>query len=152
MGVVLWGGFLWRWIDELNQYSVCWQPWKYIQYFCRKYIFYLHSKQIHIQNRTWSVHTWKISSFVDASYNEKMKVLVTQSCPTLCDPTESSLPGSSVHGIFQLRILEWVAIPFSRGSSWPRDRTRVSCIAGRFFTVWATRSGKMFGDMICTGK
>ena len=64
---------------------------------------------------------------------------VVQSCPTLCDPIDSSLPGSSVHGIFQARILEWVAIFFSRGSSWPRDRTQVSCIAGRCFTVWATR-------------
>ena len=48
-------------------------------------------------------------------------------------------PGSSVHGIFQARILEWVAISFSRGSSWPRDWTQVSHIAGRLFTVWATR-------------
>ena len=64
-------------------------------------------------------------------------VLVAQSCPTLCDPTECSLPGSSVHGILQARILEWVAIPFSRVSSWPRDQTQVSCIAGRFFTTWA---------------
>ena len=48
-------------------------------------------------------------------------------------------PGSSVHGILQARILEWVAIPFSGGSSWSRDQTRVSCIAGRFFTVWASR-------------
>ena len=45
----------------------------------------------------------------------------------------------SVHGILQARILEWAAIPFSRGSSWPRDQTRVSCTAGRFFTIWATR-------------
>ena len=50
-----------------------------------------------------------------------------------------SLPGSSVHGISQGRILEWVAVYLSRGSSRPRDRTHVSCIAGRFFTVWATR-------------
>ena len=49
-----------------------------------------------------------------------------------------SPPGSSVHGILQARILEWVAIPFSRGSSWPRDQTKVFCIAGRVFTVWAT--------------
>ena len=49
-------------------------------------------------------------------------------------PMDSSLPGSSVHGILQARILEWVAIPFSRGSSQPRDRTQVSCIAGEFFT------------------
>ena len=50
-----------------------------------------------------------------------------------------SLPGSSVHGIFQARVLEWVAISFSRGSSRPRDQTQVSRIAGRHFTLWATR-------------
>ena len=66
-------------------------------------------------------------------------VWVTQLCPTLCNPINCSLPGSSVHGILQARILEWVAMPFSRGSSQPRDRTQVSCMAGGFFTVWATR-------------
>ena len=55
-------------------------------------------------------------------------MLVVQSCPTLCDPMDYSLPGSFVHGILQAKILEWTAIPFYRGSSWPRDRTRVSCI------------------------
>ena len=69
----------------------------------------------------------------------KVKVLVAQLCPTLCDPMDSSLPGSSVHGILQARILEWVAIPFSRESSWPRDWTRVSRASGRFFTVWVAR-------------
>ena len=64
---------------------------------------------------------------------------VTQSCPTLCDPMDCSLPHSSVHGIFQARVLEWVAISFSRGSSQPRDRTWVSHIVGRRFTIWATR-------------
>ena len=64
---------------------------------------------------------------------------VTQSCPTLCDPMDCSLPGFSIHGIFQARILEWVAISFSRGSSQPRDRTLVSHIAGRRFTLWAIR-------------
>ena len=64
-------------------------------------------------------------------------VLVAQLCPTLWKPTECSPQGSSVHGILQARILEWIAIPFSRGFSWPRDWTLVSCIAGRFFTVWA---------------
>ena len=54
-------------------------------------------------------------------------------------PELYGLPVPSVHGILQARILEWVAIPFSRGSSWPRDWTQVSCIAGGFFTVWATR-------------
>ena len=54
-------------------------------------------------------------------------------------PWTYSLPGSSLHGILQARILEWIAVPFSRGSFWPRDWTWVSCIAGRFFTIWATR-------------
>ena len=63
---------------------------------------------------------------------------ITQSCPTLCNPVDCSLPGSSDHGIFQARVLEWVAISFSRGSSQPRDRTQVFCIASRLFTVWAT--------------
>ena len=62
-----------------------------------------------------------------------------QLCLTLCDPMDSSLPGSSVHGIFQARVLEWVTMSFSRGSSWPRDWTQVSCTAGRHFTLWATR-------------
>ena len=62
-------------------------------------------------------------------------LLVTQSCPTLCDPMDCSLPGSSVYGILQARILAWVAISFSRGSSGPRYWTWVSCIAGRFFAV-----------------
>ena len=64
---------------------------------------------------------------------------VVQSCPALCDPMDCSLPGSSVHGVFQAIVLEWIAISFSRGSSQPRDWTRVSCISGRFVTVWATR-------------
>ena len=58
-----------------------------------------------------------------------------QSCLMLCDPMDCSPPGSSVHGILQARILERVAMPSSRGSSWPRDQTWVSCIAGRFFTA-----------------
>ena len=62
-------------------------------------------------------------------------VLVTQLCLTLCDPMDYIPPGSSVHGILQARILEEVAIPFSRGSSQSRDPTRVSCIAGKFITV-----------------
>ena len=59
---------------------------------------------------------------------------VAQSCPTLCDPMDCSLPGSSIHGIFQARVLEWVAISFSRRSSQPRDRTHISRLAGRCFT------------------
>ena len=69
-------------------------------------------------------------------------VSVAQSCLTLRDPMDCSPPGSSVHGIFQARILEWVVIPFSRFSQ-PRNQTQVSCIAGRFFTIWATRGVKV---------
>ena len=64
---------------------------------------------------------------------------VARLCPTLCDPMDSSLPGSSIHGIFQARVLKWLAISFSRGSSWPRDWTQVSCIASRCVTIWAPR-------------
>ena len=65
--------------------------------------------------------------------------LVAQSCLTLCDPMDCSPPGSSVRGILQARILEWVAVPFSRISSQTMDRTRVSRTAGESFMDWATR-------------
>ena len=61
--------------------------------------------------------------------------LVTESCLTLCHPMDCSPSGSSVHGIFQARILKWVAISSSRGFSWPRNQTCISCIAGWFFTA-----------------
>ena len=67
------------------------------------------------------------------------KVKVAQSSPTLCDPMDDTPQCSSVYGLLQVIILEWVAISFSRGSSWPRNWTQVSCIIGRFFTMWATR-------------
>ena len=79
-------------------------------------------------------------------------VLVAQLWPTLGDPMGCSPPGSSVHGIFKARILELDAIPFSRGSSWCRDWTRVSSIADRFFTTWATREAslKLLRMAFCT--
>ena len=107
---------------------------------------------------TWMDHSWNCAAVQDSftlillpcfltSQNircVKGKVLVTQSCPTLCDPMDYSLTGSSVHRIFRARILEWVAIPFSSGSSRPRDQTWVSCIADRRFTIWATREAIRF--------
>ena len=72
----------------------------------------------------------------------KMKVLVAQCGLTLCDPMDYSSPGSSTHGIFQARILEWVAVSFSRGYSTPRNWTQAPRIAGRFFTIWATRESQ----------
>ena len=69
--------------------------------------------------------------------------LVTQSCPTLCDPMDCGPPGSSVHGILQARILERVAMPSSRGSFQSKDRTQVAFTAGRFFTIWTTKEASL---------
>ena len=70
---------------------------------------------------------------------QRGEVKVSQLCLTLCDPMDYK-----VCGILQARIPEWVAFPFSRGSSQPRDQTRVSCIAGGFFTSWATREAQEY--------
>ena len=75
--------------------------------------------------------TWKVLVSAIPFIVVENTVLVTESCLNLCNPMACSPPGSSVHGILQARIQEWVAIPFSRGSSW-------ICIVGRFFTIWAT--------------
>ena len=79
-----------------------------------------------------------IKSLRSNCHQKASKSKVAQSCLTLCNPMDCSLPGSS-HGIFQAKVLEWVAISFSRVSSPPRDRTRVSLIVGRYFTISATR-------------
>ena len=73
--------------------------------------------------------------------------LVTQSCPTLCNPMDCSPPGSSVHGILQARILVWVAMPSSRGSSQARDQAQASHTAGRFFTNWLTREAPWYNKL-----
>ena len=78
-------------------------------------------------------------NFIDAIKDFKVKVKVTQSCPTPCDPMDYT-----VYGILQARILEWVAVPVSRGSSQPRNQTQVSCVAGGFFISWATRETQGF--------
>ena len=87
------------------------------------------------QSRTWLSDWTELKQWL-----KEKKVKVSQSCPslTLCDPVACSLQGSSVHGILQARILEWVAIPFSRESFQPREQIQVSCIIGRFFTFWVT--------------
>ena len=76
--------------------------------------------------------------------------LVTQACLTLCDPMDCSPPGSSVLEILQVWIQEWVAFPFSRGSSWLRDQTQVSHVPGRFFTIWANREAPLFKRIVKT--
>ena len=77
-----------------------------------------------------------------------VKVLAAQSCPTFCDPMECSPRGSSLHGILQARILEWVALLFSRKSYQTRDWTQDSCITDRFFTIWATRQVLTYLDSV----
>ena len=83
-----------------------------------------------------------IKEMIDIWACRKVKVLNTDSCLTLCNPMDCSLPGSSVHGMLQARTLEWVAISSSKGSSQPRDQTQVSSTAGRVFTIWATWEGE----------
>ena len=90
----------------------------------------------------WSLLYWQVVSLPLHHLGNPYaceSVLVTQLCLTFCDPIDCSQPNSSVHRISQARILEWVAIPFSRVSSPPRDQIHVSCIADRFFTNWAAR-------------
>ena len=98
----------------------------------------------------WQIHTTihKIDNSKNLLYSKEnssqysvmayIVALVAQPCLTLCDTMDCSPPGSFVHGILQARTLERVAILFSRGSSWPKDQTLVSCIASRFFAIWST--------------
>ena len=83
----------------------------------------------------WPTHLHPVPSTNSNPFPTESEMKVAQLCPTLCDSLDCSLPRSSVHGILQARILEWVAFPFSRGSSQPRDQTQVSRIAGGFFTI-----------------
>ena len=85
-------------------------------------------------------HQW----FLAFKCERKKESEVAQSCATLCDPMDRNLPGSSVYGIIQARVLEWGATAFSRGSSRLRDQTQVSCIAGRCFTIWANRETTIY--------
>ena len=97
-----------------------------------------------LYNKMWKVHRQEQISLKDILRSRRCpgewdRVIfllseVAQSCLTLCDPMDCSLSGSSIHGIFQARVLEWIAISFSRGSSQPRNRTPVFRIAGRRFT------------------
>ena len=94
--------------------------------------------------------TWKFPSnkckiimYLFQHFHWRSKSWFEYNRDNFCDPMDCSLPGSSVHGILQARVLEWVAISFSRGSSRPRDQTQVSRIAGRFFTLWATREAQI---------
>ena len=112
---------------------------------------------IHISNTVVVIHSpscvWPFATPWSAAHQDSLSLTISQSfCPSesevvqspspvrpLCNPMDCSLPGSSVHRIFQVRILEWAAISLSRGSPQPRDQTWVSCFTDRCFTIWATR-------------
>ena len=102
---------------------------------------------------TWSFLSWSfVVQRVRNTYNKisliwyvYMHPQSLQSCPTLCNTMDCSLPGSYVHWTLQVRMLEWVVMPSSRTSSQPRDQTQVSHIAGRLFTVWAPGNSKKTG-------
>ena len=97
--------------------------------------------QCTMQSDVCSVLWGNITYFLTLLPWGKVKVKVTQSCLILCDPMDYTVPGT-----LQARILEWVTFPFSRESSQPRDWTQVSCIAGKFFTSWATKKAHTVGD------
>ena len=106
---------------------------------CRSYIHNIKSKT-KLKLTKMSVIKWvnKCVLVYSTKYNEilvSLECLTTKSCPTLCDPMDCNPPGSSLHGIFLARILEWVAMPSSRGFPSPRNWNCVSCLAGRFFTA-----------------
>ena len=111
--------------NTLLCFVVCWPSPR-----ARKASFLLH-------NHMWapSIMTSHTHTHTHTHTRVKVKMLVAQLCLTLCNPMDCSPPGSSILGILQAKILEWVAMTFSRGSSQHRDRTWVSHIAGRFFPV-----------------
>ena len=96
-----------------------------------------HQKEVDVESKKARA-SWNLL-YIFACISPPLLLLIIESCPTLWDPMDCSLPSSSVHGVLQARILEWVATSFSRGFSQPKYWTQVSCIAGRFFTVWVTR-------------
>ena len=116
-------------------------------------------KKIYVENLNWAKETDR-----EPKYQKKEIVLVTpklsgiktyiHSCCLVAEfhvllsaTPWTRPPGSSVHGIFQPRILEWIAIPFSRGSSWLRDQTHVSCISRWIFYLWATREAQIYNTL-----
>ena len=87
----------------------------------------------------WIICSIMYCACLNHDFHRYVCVLFTQLCPILCDSMDCRPPGSSVHGILQAVTLEWAAIPFSRGSSQPRDWAQVYCITGRLFTICATK-------------
>ena len=134
--------------DMTNTHTCMVAQRKVINFFMRKnseYLFHLSitwQKEGRILKADKRSKRFQKAFYITRTLSNVVKVKLAQSCSTLCDPVDCTPPGSSVHGILQARILEWVAISFSRGSSWPRDWTQLSCTAGRHFNLWATREDK----------
>ena len=135
---------LFQWVGCLHQvakHSSCIScPWKFFESkynlelsnFCQYYVPISNSFQVAIEGNGHKVARFPCVQLWLLWQSEKWKCKVAQLCPTLCDPMDYT-----VHGILQSSILAWVVVPFSRGSSQPRDWTQVSSFAGRFFTSWA---------------
>ena len=120
-------GGAWGISCKLLQVSLQWRGWS------REWVLHLSAHLFTVpgtRNRTWPV----LGPLPLGPM--RVKALVSQSCLALYDPMDGSPPGSSVHGILQARILEWVAMPFSKGKPHPGIQPRSACVAGRFFTVW----------------
>ena len=138
------GRALYHWATEEVQlsYNSNWLHW------CKSKVIHMNTildhKHILVYLESWCMMElmFQMNRSISLFFIICVCVLVVQSCLTLCDAMNRSPPGSSVHGFLQARILEWIAIPFSTGSSWPKDQGLVFCITGRFFTIWAT--GKSF--------
>ena len=137
---LLWIMLLWTWVG-----SICSCSCFYFQKWNRQILVLFKFRETTVLGNAAAVPLWSHQQCAGAhishrvlfssllrNESESVKVFVAQSCPALFDPMDCSPPGSSFHGTLQVRILEWVAITFSKGSSLPRDRTWVSRIAGRF--------------------
>ena len=117
----------------------CFYLWKFRQVNSPCFSFLIYKmRTVRVANRIYNkwVITWK----------KKITVKVAQSCPDSLRHLDYRPPGSSIHGILQTGILEWVATSFSKGSSWLRDRTLVSSIVGRLFTIWANREAQILHE------
>ena len=132
------------WVQSLGGKIPWRRKWQPIQYSCLENYMERGVWWAIVQGVSESDRTERLTLSFHIKKNDQLFTFrLIHSIMSDCDPMGCSLPGSSVHIILQARILEWVAIPFSRGSSWPRDGTQVSRIAGRFFTIWATRESQI---------
>lgn len=104
-------------------------------------LFYDGWQFFHTRNMGWTCTIYILDYVVAVSLKS---VLVLQSCRTLCKLTDCSLPGSSAYGMLQARIMEWVVIPFSKGSSRPRSQIQIFCNAGGVFIIWAITEAQVY--------